>query len=136
MTESSFLQAFRRFSSRKSLPKVMISENGTTFQAAANKIRKLMNSTSVKDTLHNHGTEWRFIPKCAPWFGGWWERLIGLTKTAIKKVLGSAYVTYDTLQTIVTEVESVMNDRQLTYVTSESTEPEPITPAHLLYGRR
>ncbi|XP_060570474.1 uncharacterized protein LOC132728821 [Ruditapes philippinarum] len=136
MTESSFLQAFRRFSSRKSLPKVMISDNGTTFQAAANTIRQLMNSTSVKDTLHNHGTEWRFIPMRAPWFGGWWERLIGLTKTAIKKVLGSAYVTYDTLQTIVTEVESVMNDRPLTYVTSESTDPEPITPAHLLYGRR
>ena len=29
-----------------------------------------------------------------------------------------------------------MNDRPLTYVTSEAADPEPLTPAHLLYGRR
>ncbi|XP_060574452.1 uncharacterized protein LOC132732105 [Ruditapes philippinarum] len=135
MTKSSFLQAFGLFSSRKSLPKVMISDNGTTFQAAANTIRKLMNFTTVIDTLHNHGTEWRFIPKARSLV--WW--LVGMInrsyKTAIKKVLGNAYVTYDTLKTIVTEVESVMNDRPLTNVTSESTDPEPFTPVHLLYGR-
>jgi hypothetical protein len=45
-----------------------------------------MRSTAENDALHNHGTDWRFIPKRAPWFGGWWERLIGLTKTIIKKV--------------------------------------------------
>ena len=28
------------------------------------------------------GIDWQFIPKRAPWYGGWWERLIGLTKTA------------------------------------------------------
>ena len=94
-----------------------------------------MKSTSVQDTLHNQGTEWKFIPKRAPWFGGWWERLIGLTKTTFKKILGKAYVTYDTLQIIVTEIECVMNGRPLTYVTSEAADPEPLMPAHLLYGR-
>ena len=29
-----------------------------------------------------------------------------------------------------------MNDRPLTYVTSEAADPEPLTPAQLLYGRR
>ena len=37
---------------------------------------------------------------------------------------------------MVTEIEGVMNDRPLTYVTSEATDQDPLTPAHLLYGRR
>ena len=92
----------------------MISDNAMTFSAAANTIQSLIGSTTVQDMLHRHGTEWRFIPKRAPWFGGWWERLIGITKSTIKKVLGRALVSYETLHTIVTEIEGVMNDRPLT----------------------
>ena len=88
LTETTFLQAFRRFNSRKSLLKIMVSDNGTTFHAAANTICLLMKSSSVQDTLHNQGKAWQFIPKRAPWFGGWWERLIGLTKTILTKFLG------------------------------------------------
>jgi hypothetical protein len=45
----------------------------------------------------------------APWFGGFWERLIGLTKTALKKVLGRASVNLVTLQTLVVEIEAILN---------------------------
>ncbi|XP_060554088.1 uncharacterized protein LOC132715131 [Ruditapes philippinarum] len=136
LSEETFIQAFRRFTSRKSLPHVMISDNATTFNAAANTIQQLMRSMAVNDALHSHGTEWRFIPKRAPWFSGWWERLIRLTKTTIKKVLCRSYISYESLQTIVTEIECIMNDRPLTYVTSDIGDPDPLTPPHLLYGRR
>lgn len=135
MTEDSFLLAFRRFTSRRSLPKLMVSDNATTFQAAANELRRLTNSTKIHEQLGRKGTEWKFIPKAAPWFGGWWERLIGLTKTCLKKSLGRATITYEELQTIVAEVESVLNDRPITYVSSNNEEPEPLTPSLLLYGR-
>ena len=79
---------------------------------------------------------WRFIPKRAPWYGGFWERLIGLTKMSLKKVLGRAYVSLIMLQTLVVEVEATLNDRPLTHVSCDITDAEPITPAHLLYGRR
>jgi len=39
------------------------------------------------------------------------------------------------LQTLTVEIEAHLNNRQLTYVNSELNEPEPLTPAHLLYGR-
>ena len=34
------------------------------------------------------------------------------------------------------EIESMLNDRPLTYVTSDLQDPQPLTPSHLLYGRR
>jgi hypothetical protein len=41
----------------------------------------------------------------------------------------------DELVTAVTETESILNSRPLSYVSSEDVE-EPLTPAHLLSGRR
>jgi hypothetical protein len=134
LTADSFMQAFRRFVSRKSLPYLMVSDNGTTFVAAANLLQQL--SLTVHDDLLNKGTRWAFIPKRAPWFGGFWERLIGLTKTTLKKILGRSYITDGMLQTIIVEIEATLNDRPLTYVSSEFELEDVVTPAHLLYGRR
>ena len=41
LSEYSFMLEFRRFCSRQSVPKKMISGNGTTFQALSNTIRSL-----------------------------------------------------------------------------------------------
>ena len=131
-----FLQAFRRFCRRKSLPKLMISDNATTYINAANQLKHLFQSKRVQEELLNKSTDWRFIVKYAPWYGGWWERLIALTKTAVKKVLGCSYVDFQTLSTVVTEIEALINDRPLTYVSSGEVDLEPLTPSHLLYGRR
>ena len=117
------------------MPTVMISDNATTYIAAANHLKMLINSPVVHGELSKRGVEWRFIPARALWYGGFWERLIGLTKTTLKKVLGRRFVSMETLQTIVTEIEAVMNDRPLTHVSSSIDDLEPLTPSHLLYGR-
>ena len=131
-----FLQAFRRFAGRRSLPKMLLSDNGSTFQAAAAELTHLSSSDELSERLAHKGVEWRFIPKRAPWFGGFWERLIGLTKSALKKTLGRTYATLESLQTIIVEIEALLNDRPLTHVSSDLRDPEPITPSHLLYGKR
>ena len=95
-----------------------------------------MEQSEVKEELGKRGVSWRFIPKKAPWYGGFWESLIGLTKTAIKKVLGRRYVSLPALETIIVEIEATLNDRPLTFVSSAFGYPEPLTPAHLLHGRR
>ena len=68
------------------------------------------------------------MPKRAPWYGGWWERLIALTKNCIKKTLGRAFINLELLRTIVTEVESILNDRPLTYVSTDPLDSDPFTP--------
>ena len=43
---------------------------------------------------------------------------------------------YVVLQTLVVEVEAILNDRLLTHTSPDIDDPEPLTPAHLLHGRR
>ncbi|XP_061168132.1 uncharacterized protein LOC133177057 [Saccostrea echinata] len=136
LTEEQFILAFRRFSSRKSLPKLMISDNATTYVASSKEIEKLTSSHSLQETLNTHGTRWKFIPKRAPWYGGFWERLIGLTKNCLKKVLGRSFVNLDALNTIIVEIECILNDRPLTYASADPLDEDPLTPSHLLYGRK
>jgi hypothetical protein len=114
----------------------MISDNASTFLSAPDQLRELFQSQALKESLGRQCIDWQFIPKSAPWFGGFWERLIGLTKSAIKKVLGRTSISLTSLQTIVVEVEAILNDRPLTYVSSYVEDSEPLTPAHILYGRR
>ena len=57
-------------------------------------------------------------------------------KIALKKTLGRSYVSYERLQTVVTEIEAILNDRPPTYISSDFLDPEALTPSHLLYGRR
>ena len=114
----------------------MLSDNASTYEAAANELEKLINSDRMSESLCTMGIQWKFIPKRAPWYGGFWERLIGLTKTALRKVLGKALVTLPVLQTLIVEIEAVLNDRPLTHVSSDLNDLEPLTPSHLLCGRR
>ncbi|XP_070571136.1 uncharacterized protein [Ptychodera flava] len=113
----------------------MISDNATTYLSAANELRELFDSSYVKQYMANKRVEWSFIPKRAPWFGGFWERMIGLTKNIIKKVLGRAFITFDEMNTIITEIETTLNDRRITYLSSNSDDAISLTPSHMLHGR-
>ena len=88
LTAEMFLLVFRKFSGQRSLPTIMISYNGSTCLSAGNEPCSLLGLSKVKEELGKRGVLWRFIPKKVPWHGGLWEWLLGLTKTAIKKVLG------------------------------------------------
>ena len=127
LSTATFLHAFRRFVARRSLPQKMISDNASTYTLAAEELRQLFRKQKVNEYLTYLCTEWQFIPKRAPWFCGFWERLIGMTKTLIKKVLGKAQITFTELATIVTEIEAVINNGRLTYVSHSINDAEPLT---------
>lgn len=76
---TTFLMAFRRFAARRSLPQVMMSDNATTYTSAAQELTDSLNSEEIRSVLGREGIVWKFIPKKAPWFGGYWERLIGVS---------------------------------------------------------
>ena len=136
LSSDSFIHAFRRFASRRGYPQVIWSDNATTFVGAASYLSQLQSDPKVHDLLREKGCEWKFIPARAPWFGAIWERLIGVLKAGLKKVLARALVSIEELLTVVTELEATINDRPLTYASGDKDDLEPITPSMLLYGRR
>ena len=94
-----------------------------------------MNDPGVKQYFANARMKWTFNLEKAPWWGGIFERLVRSVKKCLKKTIGGATLTYEELLTVVVEVEMILNCRPLSYVSGEDTE-EPLTPSHLLCGRR
>ena len=136
LSEETFLEAFRRFVSRRPLPRKMVSNNATTYLSFAEELKRLLDSVTVKEALSRRGCDWIFIAKRALWYGGFLERLIELTKNTLKKVLGRALITLSDLQMIIVEIEGILNDRQLTYISADIDDEEALTPSHLLNRRR
>lgn len=135
MTTSSFLRSFKRFTARRGLPQKIVSDNGKTFKAAAKAIKAVMSHEEVQRYLSGIGIEWSFNIEKAPWWGGFFERMVRSTKRCLKKMIGRAKLSYDELLTAVIEVEMIINSRPLSYISSDDIE-EPLTPAHFLTGRR
>ena len=72
------------------------------------------------------------IPACSPHWGGVYERLIGLTKTSLKKVLGRSLATLQELCALIKEIQAILNDRPFTTLTSDINDLQPLKPGHLL----
>ena len=134
---NSFLTAFRRFTACHGLPATMISDNATTFKSASKEIRHIARSTEVQQYLTNKKITWKFIVERAPWWGGFWERMIRIVKACLRKTIGRATLSQDELHTLLVEVESIINSRPLTYVQDDQDGTNySLTPSHLIYGRR
>ena len=132
-----FLGCLRRFTARRGLPEIIISDNAKTFKAAARVLRKVFSYPTLRRFLVNRRIGWRFNVDRSPWLGGGgggFERIVQNAKRCLRKTLRNAKVNYDELHTVLVEVEGTLNCRPLTYLSSEDPE-EPLTPFHLVYGR-
>ena len=73
----------------------------------------------------------------APWWGGFWERLIQSVRRSLRKSIGRSHLTYEQLQTLIVEVEAISNSRLLTYVADDQDGITGcLSPSHLINGRR
>lgn len=72
---------------------------------------------------------WNFSSPAAPHQGGIWERLIGMVKRVPSSVLKQKTPDDEGLQTILCEVEAMLNDRPITRM---SDDLEALTPNHIL----
>ncbi|XP_044166607.1 uncharacterized protein LOC122950686 [Acropora millepora] len=129
-----FIRCLRRFTARRGLPEIIVSDNAKTFKSAAKVLKKVFSYPSVKRFLLNRRISWKFNMDRAPWWGGFFERMIQNAKRSLRKTLRNAKLDYDELHTILVEVEGTLNSRPLTFVSSDDVE-EPLTPLHLIYGR-
>ena len=137
LSVQSFLLMFQRFAACRGLPTTLVSDNAKTFKISSNEIVRIARSSDVLCYLRNHRISWRFIVERAPWWGEFWERLIRSIKRCLKKCIGRANLTYNELNTLIVEVECIINSRPITYLYDDQ---EGITthlsPSHLIYGRK
>ena len=134
MGVQTFIRCFKRFTARRGVPVLVVSDNAQTFKAMDRHLLKLYNHPEVRAEFEKKKVEWRFILERASHWAGFYERLVGSTKRCLKKVLGNARLSYDEMHTMLVEVECTLNARPLTYVYND-VELEVITPSHLLHGR-
>ncbi len=128
LSTEDFLLAFVRFCKRKRRPSIVYTDNGTNFVGAVN-LFKQIDWKEVERRNKQLRITWRFNPPSAPWWGGWWERLVRSVKDLLRRMLGFRKLSYAELETSLCEVESAINNRPLTYVTEDPEDLIPLTPA-------
>ena len=114
--------ALIRFFSRRGVSKLVISDNYKSFK-----------SIEIEDFLQKKDIKWVFILEKSPWWGGFYERLIGITKLCLNKCMGKSRLTYDKIATFSVKAESIINSRLLTYVDNDLNN-DVLTPSQLVCG--
>ena len=108
-----FIISLKRFVARHGRPKLIYSDNGGTFKAAAKWLKEAQISEKFNDYLAQHSITWQLNLSRAPWWGGQFERLIGLFKNAFYKTIGNATLRWSELEELVLDVEIALNNRPL-----------------------
>jgi len=113
---SAFIQAFRRFSCRRSTPKLMFSDNGTNFKEAERELNdgiKAWNSQQFQSVIAQDDIKWTFnVPACSH-SGGVWERIIRSIHKLMRLIVGEASLYDFDLDTLMAEIERMLNNRRI-----------------------
>ena len=97
---------------------------------------KTYRAKNVRNFLKKNGIVCRPILELSPNWGGFYERMNSIIKRALRKTLGNAHLNYEELETVIIEIEGIMNSRPLSSYFNDDEIFEPLTPSHLMYGRR
>lgn len=137
LLSQAFIQALRRFVSRRGKPFKLLSDNGTTFVGANKELGQFLktNQQELISLVSKENIEWSFIPPYSPHFGGLWEAGVKSVKYHLKRVLANARLTFEEFNTILCQIEAMLNSRPLSPLSSDPNYLLPLTPAHFLIGR-
>ena len=143
MTTQAVYNALSRFCDRRGIPKVMYSDNQTSFQALDKELKEMykhLNMDEVKKMTEygfkqSEGIEWRFNTPTASHHGSPFEIMVKAFKRAFRATHGYSCLSPDEFLTATTNCERLMNSRPLSVAKIEAAEPPPLTPNHFLLLR-
>lgn len=139
LTTTSFLNALRRFVARRGIPRKIYSDNATNLTGGRNELKELRDvllsettSKAVMEYCNENRIQWINIPARSPHFGGLWESMVKQFKHHFYRALSSTYLLIDELQTLVAEVEAILNSRPLTPLSTSPEDFKALTPGHFM----
>ena len=133
MTAGEFKRSLTEFIARRGNPVKMVSDNGKTFVTTAKLLDKLRKNQLINDYLAKINIRWQFNLSRSPLWGGFFEKMVGLMKSALRKAVGQANLTYKQLKEVLITVEVILNNRPLGCL-EDDTELPPLTPNGLIHG--
>lgn len=131
-TTHGFIRCLKRFIARRGRPMKFYSDNGRSFVSASKWLKNIMKDEKTQDYLAHHNILWQFNLSRAPWWGGQYERIVGVVKQAFYKAIGRASLKFDELEEVILDVEIAVNNRPLSYV-EDDIELPVLTPNAMMH---
>ena len=103
-----FKRALKEFVALRGVVKLIVSDKVKTFKATAGWLKKLSLDEDIQCYLAEENFKWKFNLSQALWSGGFFERLIGITKNALSKAI--ALLTFQELEEILLDIECFRNN--------------------------
>ncbi|XP_065665443.1 uncharacterized protein LOC136086875 [Hydra vulgaris] len=113
----------KKFVARKGPPLMIISDNAKTFLAIGKWLLTLKNDENLANYL-----------AIAPWWGGLFEKLIGIMKKSLSKTIGKGMLSFNELEKVLLDFECSMNNRPLCYQ-GDQFDNQVLTPNVLMRGK-
>ncbi|KAI5724381.1 hypothetical protein M8J77_001983 [Diaphorina citri] len=107
----------------------LLSDNAQQFKLLKKAVETIYSLNEFQDLLNDNKIEFKFTSPLSSWAGGTFERLISITKQCLRKSIGRILVSRKQLETLMVEIEYVVNSRPLGYYANEDL---IITPNHFL----
>ena len=134
METETFISCLKCYIARCGRPRIIYLDNGGTFIKTARWISELRRDEKLRGLLEQHDISWKFNLSRAPSWGGQFERLIAIVKSAMFKVIGGAKLTWSELNEVLLDIETQINRRPLSYV-EDDVELPTLTPESFLRKR-
>ena len=92
---------------------------------------------SVANTVGGQGSTWQVTPKGSPWRNGQAERMVGLAKTSLSKILGGQNFKGDfhAFESLFTRISWLLNSQPIAVQNLSETDIHLISPNDILLGR-
>ena len=139
LSTESFMAAIGRFVARRGLVHDVYTDNATNFVGSYNEIKEIykfmeVHSNELSESLALLKMRWHFSPPSAPHFNGLTEAAVKSFKKHFYKVACDSSLTYVEMNSLIIEIEGILNSRPITQLSSDPNDLTCLTPAHFLIG--